>query len=370
MKMTEQQKNTNSQTIYLIRHASPFAEGESSRCLGRSDPPLSEFGERQAAQLAGWLRDKGLRAVYTSPLQRCRATAEAIARAASLPAPIVCEELRELDAGLWDDLTFAEIRERYPQEYEQRGRDLAHTPPPGGESFAEALVRFAPRMEAILSESRDDIAVVAHAGVIRAYSCKLLGMDLNSLLELPQPYGGMTILRRKSDALCVESIGVKPESFLDEAAIRALYRRFKTPERVQAHMRAVAEYLEALLSLLPGGYDGEQLRRAALLHDVARTQKRHADVAADALYKEGYPAVAALVRLHQSPEPTDPITLTEADLLFYADKRFSGTALVSVDERFTRSREKCKTPEALENHRRLWEKTILIEQKIKQNPRA
>ena len=362
--------NNSSRIVYLLRHGTPWVEGEVKRCLGRSDPPLSPAGGQQAEQLAAWFRGKALTAVYTSPLQRCRATAEAVAHACALPAPIVCQDLRELDAGLWDGLTFAEIRERYPREYEQRGRDLAHTPPPEGESFAAAGARFSRCMAEVLAHSRGEIAVVAHAGVIRAYVCQLLGKDPNSLLDLPQPYGGMTVLCCEGGALRVESVGIRPESFLDEAAIETLCRRFAAPEGVRAHMRAVAAYLEKLLETLPGDYDRERLLRAALVHDIARTQKRHADVAADTLLREGYPAIAALVRLHQSPEPTDPVKLTEADLLFYVDKRLSGTELVSVEERFKRSREKCKTPEAVENHRRLWEKTLLIEQKIEQNKRA
>lgn len=370
MTMTDTISAPGGRRVFLVRHATPYAEGEASRCLGRSDPPLSAVGEAQASALADWFHDKGLTAVYTSPLRRCRATAQAVAQAAALPPPAVREELRELDAGAWDGLTFAEIKARYPREYELRGRDLGHVPPPGGETFAEAGERFGRCVRAILAGSRGDVAVVAHAGVIRAFCCELLARDVNTLLELPQPCGSVTTLRCAGDALSVESVGVRPESALDEAAIRSLYRRFDTPEAVQEHMRAVADCLEALLAGLGGAYDAARLRRAALVHDIARTQKRHADVAADALEREGYPSVAALVRVHQSPEPTDPVALTEADLLFYADKRLSGTEPVSAEERFARSLEKCKTPEALENHRRMREKTLLIEEKIEKMRRA
>ena len=363
---------TKARTICLIRHASPYEPGEAVRCLGKSDPPLSGIGMRQAGKLADWFRDKPLTAVYTSPLLRCRETAEAVTRAALLPVPVIKEDLRELDAGIWDGLTFAEIREKYPQEYEQRGMDLTHIPPPGGESFALAGERFSLCMNEILAESRGDIAVVAHAGVIRAFCCMLLSKDMNTLLTLPQPCGGITILNLTSDEiphwrdLRVEKTGFKPESFFDEEELQRLYEQFGTPGPVKAHMRAVAAYLDGLLSSLPESYDRRRLLWAALAHDCARTRKHHADAAAAALGKAGYPQVAALVKVHQSPSPTDASELTEADLLFYADKRFSGTELVSVEERFARSLEKCRTPEALENHRRMYEKTILIEKKIEQ----
>ncbi len=353
-------------TIYLLRHATPYAEGEAVRCLGRSDLPLSTEGIRQAGQLADYFKDKGLSALYSSPRKRCLRTAAAIARAATLPPPVVLADLEELDAGLWDGLTFAEIREKYPQEYARRGRDIAHIPPPGGESFAEAGARFSRCLEQILAESQGDIAIVSHAGVIRAFVSSLLSMDINDLLTLPQPYGGITMLSYDGSHLSAERVGYKPESFFDEEEIRILYRKFDTPQPVQEHMQAVDRYLDELLRALPGNYDARRLHCAAMVHDAARTQHRHADVAADALEKAGWPKIAHLVRVHQSPEPWDASALTEADLLFYADKRLAGTEPVSIEERFARSLEKCKTPEALENHRRMLEKTRSIEQKINQ----
>ncbi|MCR5795009.1 MAG: histidine phosphatase family protein, partial [Solobacterium sp.] len=304
-------------------------------------------------------------AVYTSPLQRCLVTAKAVSKASGLPSPVVLEDLRELDAGAWDGLTFREIRERYPQEYERRGRDPANVPPPGGESFAEAGRRFSLCMNRLLSESRGDIAVIAHAGVIRAFCCMVTGMDMNDLFSLPQPYGGISLLQCTGEGLYAKSIGFRPEGFFGSDEIHDLYRRFNTPEHIQAHMKAVADYVEQLLPALSGTYDRARLIHAALVHDAARTQVHHADAAADALEKAGFTTIAALVRDHHSPIPDESPFLTEAELLFYADKRLAGTDRVSVDERFARSLYKCRTPEAREYHRRMHEKALLIEQKIK-----
>lgn len=65
-------------TIYLIRHGAVYEEGEIHRCLGHTDVPLTKRGERQAGKTAEWFRDKEIRNIYTSPLQRCVKTAQII----------------------------------------------------------------------------------------------------------------------------------------------------------------------------------------------------------------------------------------------------------------------------------------------------
>jgi len=111
-------------TIYLIRHGAPELPGEESRCLGRLDVPLSEKGKRQAEALGGWLSRRRPDALYASPLARCRETAAAIGAACGLEA-VLRADLRELDAGTWEGLTFSEIRRIDPEVYRRRGEDLA-----------------------------------------------------------------------------------------------------------------------------------------------------------------------------------------------------------------------------------------------------
>ncbi len=331
------------------------------KCLSATDLPLSEAGRRQAALLGDFFAGKRLTAVFSSPLTRCLETAEAVSKAADLPEAEIFGDLRELDAGLWDGLSFDEIRRRWPEDHRRRGEDLGNYRIPGGESFAEAGERFRACLDEVIGASSGDIAVFAHAGVIRACLCLLTGRPLGEVLELPQPFGGISTLAESDGELTVERIGWRPLSMLDETE---MYGHFQTPETVIAHMRATAAFLSDLLDRLPGAYDRERLVKAALVHDIARTKPRHADTAADYLEKEGFAGTAALVRLHQSAEPTDPETLTEADLLFYADKRLLGDRTVTVEERFAASREKCRTPEALQKHAALEEKARLIEAKI------
>lgn len=362
--------------IYLLRHGELYEEGGIHRCLGHTDVPLTERGESQAKKIAKWFHDKEIERIYTSPFQRCVKTAQAVkeelehsGRGAEL---IMLDGLREMGAGEWENLSFEEIRRDYPEEYEARGKQLGYYAPPGGESFHQAGRRFGECLEGIRKGTEGNILIVAHAGVIRGYMCGLLNISLNDIFAIPQPYAGITILREMEAGLVPEKVGWRPVSFLDEEEIRYLYRKYKTPEQVIRHMEAVAEYLDILRGQIEASYkagegrvleryDWELLKKAALLHDICRTEKDHAKAGAEALRKEGYEKLVDLVREHHSSE----ICTCDSELLFYADKRVQEDRVVSVEERFEASLGKCTTPEAKEKHKKLYEKTKYIETKIK-----
>ena len=61
--------------LYLVRHGQSVSNAV-RRFQGMQDVPLSELGRRQAEALAGALRGRRIAAVYSSPLQRARHTAE------------------------------------------------------------------------------------------------------------------------------------------------------------------------------------------------------------------------------------------------------------------------------------------------------
>ena len=95
-------------------------------------------------------------------------------------------------------------------------------------------------------------------------------------------------------------------------------------------------------------------------------------MSAEAIRMEGYPAIAALVAVHHQAAYSEQEAqgpLTEAELLFYADKRVQEDVLVSVEERFRESRKKCRSPEACAHHDAMLAKTLEIEKKIIKNRR-
>ena len=154
-------------TVYLIRHALPDFPGGKRMCIGTTDLPLGAKGLMQAAEMAKKL--PAVTAVFSSPLIRAVQTAEAI----GLPVTVL-DDLREMHAGAWDGLTFDEIRQRYPELYAARAKDLT-IPLPGAEDHEESLRRFTAAMEKAANLAPGDFAVVAHGGIISQFLQHITG---------------------------------------------------------------------------------------------------------------------------------------------------------------------------------------------------
>lgn len=153
---------------YLIRHGLPDFPGGKGMCIGTTDIPMGEKGLMQAEEMAKRLPP--VTAVFSSPLTRAVQTAKAI----GLPV-IVIADLREMYAGEWDGLTFDQIRERYPELYEARAKDLT-LPLPGAEDHKMGLARFSGAMALAAEQAPGDFAVVAHGGIIAQFLQKVTGV--------------------------------------------------------------------------------------------------------------------------------------------------------------------------------------------------
>jgi probable phosphoglycerate mutase len=166
--------------LYLVRHATHADLGR--RLTGRAPGvPLSPQGEEQAEALARRMAPEGLTGIQTSPRERARATAEALAAASG--APLAVEEaLDEIDFGDWTGAGFAELDGQPLWDDWNRRRATARVP--GGESMSEAADRIARHVEA-LSRARggERIALVTHCDMIRAMVARVLGLSLDNLLR-------------------------------------------------------------------------------------------------------------------------------------------------------------------------------------------
>lgn len=158
--------------LVLIRHARSAWNAE-GRWQGHADPPLDDFGLRQAEALADYLRGEALAAVYSSPLRRALQTAEPVARAHGLTVRLD-DRLKERDVGVWSGLTEAEVRERYPEHFKP---DWWLHGPPGGEGQAALITRTAAALDDVLAAHPEaSVAVVSHGGSLNAGLAHLLGL--------------------------------------------------------------------------------------------------------------------------------------------------------------------------------------------------
>lgn len=175
--------------LYFVRHGKPeFPKGERC-CIGWTDLPLSDEGRSQIEAAGRQFEKESIEKIYTSPLKRCIESAE-ILSGGRIPI-VVVEELKEIGMGEWEGLSFAEIKSRYPEDYEERGRDIAYFCPKGGESFVACQKRAIQAFRRISRETRGNVILVAHAGVNRALISYLENRRLRDLLEIPQEYAGV-----------------------------------------------------------------------------------------------------------------------------------------------------------------------------------
>ena len=172
--------------LVLARHAVVEPHG-SGRFLGSTDLPLCELGTRQAAALARRLQKLPLDQIFSSPLRRARQTADLLGQDVE-----VDEDLREVDFGRWEGLSFEEISAS--DDGNDNGGNGNHASIdrwssfdprftfPGGESLDGFVARVARAADRLAECAGENVLAVAHGGVIRSMICHLLGLQPKNYL--------------------------------------------------------------------------------------------------------------------------------------------------------------------------------------------
>ncbi|MFE3516041.1 bifunctional RNase H/acid phosphatase [Streptomyces sp. NPDC059166] len=152
---------------------------------GGGDPELSATGRDQAARAAEAFAARGaIQDIVSSPLRRCRETAQAVASRLGLEVRIE-EGLRETDFGAWEGLTFAEVRERYAADLTTWLSSPDAAPTGGGESFAEVAERVsAARDRLIARHGGRTTLLVTHVTPIKTLVRLALGAPPDSLFRM------------------------------------------------------------------------------------------------------------------------------------------------------------------------------------------
>lgn len=160
--------------LYLVRHGESSFNAE-GRIQGQSDTPLSELGRRQSQALAAALATEKIDALVSSPLRRAMETARPLADALRLELR-TDPRLKELHAGVFQGLVWAEIESRYPEAgaaWRSQDPDFRI---PGGESRRDLMRRGQEALEAVRALDLPKVVVVAHGGVLTAALKALLGV--------------------------------------------------------------------------------------------------------------------------------------------------------------------------------------------------
>jgi probable phosphoglycerate mutase len=177
-------------TLYFARHGQTEANVQ-KRFSGYKDTPLTLLGLEQAATLGHILkRELGEASgcqFISSPLARAVTTMEIARQAMGLPAQGFATDnrLKEINLGVWDQLTDEEARALSPVLFEQRGNDKWHVRVPGGENYAEVAARISDWVR----ELKTDTVAISHGATTRILRGLLSRLDWREMSSLDEPQG-------------------------------------------------------------------------------------------------------------------------------------------------------------------------------------
>ncbi|KAH0617161.1 hypothetical protein JD844_028895 [Phrynosoma platyrhinos] len=166
-------------TIYLCRH------GESEHNLkGKigGDSGLSSRGKKFSIALNQFVQEQNLKdlKVWTSQLKRTIQTAEAL----DLPYE-QWKALNEIDAGVCEEMTYDEIKEKYPEEFALRDQDKYYYRYPSGESYQDLVQRLEPVIMEL--ERQENVLVICHQAVMRCLLAYFLDKSAEEMPYLKCP---------------------------------------------------------------------------------------------------------------------------------------------------------------------------------------
>ncbi|MBI3942510.1 MAG: MSMEG_4193 family putative phosphomutase [Chloroflexi bacterium] len=178
-------------TLVLIRHA--HTDWADKRLASRLEGiTLNAEGYQQAAELPARLEGLRLDVIYSSPMQRCLETAQALAQARGLPVNI-CDGLAEVDYGKWTGMTLEELRK-------EEGWKVVQIYPSGmvfpeGEAMRDVQNRMVNTLEELARRHPDQvIAAFSHSDIIRIAIAYYAGIHLDLFQRLAISPASVTII--------------------------------------------------------------------------------------------------------------------------------------------------------------------------------
>ncbi len=176
--------------IMLIRHGETEWNVEEV-FRGRIDIELNETGRRQAELLAGYLSERKIDAIYSSPLRRALKTAETISGYHGLDAKIA-PGLIDFNCGEWQGLSLQEVKDSYKELYAEWASRPERVKIPGGESLNDVTQRAMKIVDDVIVKYGGITVLVAHRVVNKVLICALMGLDNSHFWNIRQDNCGIT----------------------------------------------------------------------------------------------------------------------------------------------------------------------------------
>lgn len=167
--------------VILIRHGETEWSYQKRYC-GFTDIELNEKGRQQAIRLLKRLSKEKIHKVYSSDMKRTVKFAKMVFK--GLPVEEL-SDLREMNFGIFEGLTYKDIMEKYPRVYREWLGNPLDIIIPRGETLKSLAKRVRKALRRILSQNSDKkVAVFTHGGPIRVILCDILKLDLKQIWQI------------------------------------------------------------------------------------------------------------------------------------------------------------------------------------------
>ncbi|WP_071121492.1 histidine phosphatase family protein [Romboutsia timonensis] len=179
--------------LILVRHALTV-DNQKSRLSGHIDSYISEEGKEQIDKITNYLKDFDIDKIYTTTSSRTKDTVKKLSELKSIEI-IEKESLKEISFGDFEGLTFDEIKDKYPKEFQdmiEKGYEYKY---PNGESLIDSYNRVCIELDNIISNNDDrTILICSHGGTIRNIITYLISNSYKYHWNFKIDNGSVTIL--------------------------------------------------------------------------------------------------------------------------------------------------------------------------------
>lgn len=179
--------------LILVRHALTV-DNQKSRLSGHIDSSISEEGKEQIDKITNYLKDFDIDKIYTTISSRTKDTVKKLSELKSIEI-IEKESLKEISFGDFEGLTFDEIKDKYPKEFQdmiEKGYEYKY---PNGESLIDSYNRVCIELDNIISNNDDrTILICSHGGTIRNIITYLISNSYKYHWNFKIDNGSVTIL--------------------------------------------------------------------------------------------------------------------------------------------------------------------------------
>ncbi|MDH3657858.1 MAG: histidine phosphatase family protein [Nitrosopumilus sp.] len=202
--------------IIFLRHGQ--AKNNTERILaGRTEGiPLTDTGIKQAEHTAQLLEHMNISAIYSSPIQRAKHTAEIVGKSNSLDVT-TDDRLIELDMGKFTGMPYDEIFNSHGNvfmKFYNGELEIAHN---GVETFTEVKKRILGIVEHVIEKHpNENVVLVTHMDPIKAMLSTIVDLSPTNLFELIIANASLNIFREKDQKFSLSGLNVMHPSRFDQ----------------------------------------------------------------------------------------------------------------------------------------------------------